>query len=63
MTSRTGDKWFHNHCKLCKYFRLELQQGGGCLEICEFTGEQLIWRYGELIISDNCPLMEVEDDK
>lgn len=62
MTSKTGDKKFHNHCELCKYFHLEVQQGGGWLEICEVTGGRVIGS-DEGLKSDNCPLMEVEDDK
>lgn len=58
MTSRTGDKKFHNHCELCKYFHLEVQQGGGWLEICEVTGGRVI---GSDEGFDNCPFKEVED--
>lgn len=31
--------------------------------MCAATGEQLIWRCGGLIKSDNCPFVEVIDDK
>ena len=59
MTSRTRDEKLYNHCMLCKYFHLEVQECGGCLEICEVTG-------GRVIGSDegfnNCPFMEVEDE-
>lgn len=60
MTSRTGDKKFHNQCNLCKYFHLEVQEGGGWLEICEVTGGRVI---GSDEGFDNCPFMEVGDDK
>lgn len=59
MTSRTGNKKFHNHCNQCKYFHLEVQQGGGCLEICEVTGGRVIWSDDGF---DNCPFMEVKDE-
>lgn len=62
MTSRTGDKKFHNQCDLCKYFHLEVQPGGGWLEICEVTGGRTIWVDEGLNKSDNCPFMEVEDE-
>lgn len=67
MTSRTGDKKVFNksctalhNCMLCKYFRLEVQNGG-CLEICEVTGGRVIGSDELLNKSDNCPFMEVED--
>lgn len=63
MTSRTGDKKFHNQCDLCKYFHLEEQQGGGLLEISEVTGGRVIGSDEGLNKSDNCPFMEVEYDK
>lgn len=47
-------------CELCKYFHLEVQEGGGCLEICEVTGGRVI---GSDEGFDNCPFMEVEDRK
>lgn len=50
-------------CELCKYFHLEVQQGGGCLEICEVTGGRTICGDEVLNKSDNCPFMEVEDRK
>lgn len=53
----------HKYCELCEYFRLAVQQDGGCLELCAATGEQLIWRCGEFIKSDRCPFKEEEDDK
>ena len=59
MTSRTGDKKFHNHCERCKHFHLEVQQGGGWLEICEVTGGRVI---GSDEGFDNCPFMEMEDE-
>lgn len=62
MTSRTGDKKFHERCMSCKYFHLEVQQGGGWLEICEVTGGRVIWSDEGLNKSDNCPFMEVEDE-
>lgn len=61
IVSRTGDKNSHEYCELCECFRLEVKQGGGCLKICAVTGEQLIWRYDELIKSDRCPFKEVKN--
>ena len=58
MVSRTGDKKFHTYCASCKYFRMNVQASGRWLEMCAATGEQLIWRYGELIKSDRCPSKE-----
>ena len=65
MTSRTGDKklYIYNNCALCKYFHLEVQEGGGCLEICEVTGGRVIGSDEVLNKSDNCQFMEVSDDK
>lgn len=66
MASRTGDKKVFNksctalhNCMLCKYFHLEVQEGGGWLEICEVTGGRVIG--SDEVKSDNCPFMEVED--
>lgn len=61
MASRTGDKKFHERCESCKYFRINVQASGRWVETCEATGEQLTWRHGELIKSDNCPFKEVEN--
>lgn len=67
MTSRTGDKKFNTSCTVppncmsCKYFRINVKAYGRGLEMCEATGEQLIYRYGELIKSDNCPFEEVKN--
>lgn len=61
MTSRTGDKKFHERCESCKYFRIGVQASGRWLEMCAATGEQLVWRYGGLIKSDNCPFEEVKN--
>lgn len=61
MTSRTGDKKFHERCEPCKYFRVGVRSGDRWLEMCAATGEQLVWRYGEFIKSDNCPFMEVKN--
>lgn len=63
MTSRTGDKKFHNNCERCKYFQLEAREGGGWIEICEVTGGRVIGSDEGLNKSDNCPFMEVGDDK
>lgn len=60
MTSRTGNKKFHNHCERCKYFYTEARDGGGWLEICEVTGGRVIG--SDEVKSDNCPFMEVEDE-
>lgn len=32
MASKTGGTKILNHCELCKYFHLEVQEGGGWLE-------------------------------
>lgn len=61
MASRTGDKRIPEDCKLCKYFHIEVRQGGGWLEICEVTGRRVIWGDERLNKSDNCPFMEDED--
>ena len=65
MTSRKVDKYSHEYCELCEYFRLELQQGGGCLERCAATGEQLSWsgvRGIRFSKSDKCPFKEDKND-
>lgn len=62
MASRTGEKSFNQYCVRCEYFRMNVQPDGRWLETCEATGEQLIWIYGQLKKSDNCPFMEVEDE-
>lgn len=62
MASRAGDKKVHNQCERCKYFHLEVQPGGGWLEICEVTGGRTIWGDEGLNKSDNCPFEEVEDE-
>ena len=62
MESKTEGTKILNHCELCKYFQLEVQEGGGWLEICEFTGRRVIWGDEVLIKSDTCPFMEVEDE-
>lgn len=61
MTSRTGDKKFHERCESCKYFRIGVQASGRWLEMCAATDEQLIWRCGEFIKSDRCPFKEVKN--
>lgn len=65
MASRTGDKKVFNksctalhNCMSCKYFHIEVQRGGGWLEICEVTGGRVIGSYE--VKSDNCPFMEVK---
>lgn len=62
MTSRTRDEKLYNHCALCKYFHIEVQQGGGWLEICEVTGGRVIGS-GEYNKSDRCPFREDKNDK
>lgn len=52
MISRTGNKKFHNNCEKCKYFHVEVREGGGWLEICEATGGRVI---GSDEGFDNCP--------
>lgn len=59
MASKTGGEKFHNNCEKCKYLHLEVQEGGGWLEICEVTGGRVIG--SDEVKSDNCPFMEVED--
>ena len=63
MASKTEEIKILNQCDLCKYFHLEVQEGGGWLEICEVTGGRVIGSDEGLNKSDNCPFMEVEDDK
>lgn len=60
--SRTEGKRISSYCTLCDYFRMNVQPDGRWLETCEATGEQLIWIYGGLKKSDNCPFKEVEDE-
>lgn len=67
MESRTGYKnYSHEYCELCEYFRLSVQQDGGCLELCAATGERLSWsgvrgvRYNK---SARCPFGEDKNDK
>ena len=60
MESRTENKKFHNQCEKCKHLHFEVQEGGGWLEICEVTGGRVI---GSDEGFDNCPFMEVSDDK
>ena len=60
MTSKTGGTKILNYCERCKYFHLEVQEGGGGLEICEVTGGRVIG--SDEVKSDNCPFMEVGDD-
>lgn len=43
MASKTGGTKILNHCERCKYFHIEVRQGGGWLEICEVTGRRVIW--------------------
>lgn len=62
MTSRTGGINFLNRCEICKYFRLEVQEGGGWLGICEVAGGRVIVSDEGLNKSDNCPFMEVGDE-
>lgn len=50
-----------SRCELCKYFHLEVQEGGGWLEICKVTGGRTILGDEVLNKSDNCTFMEVED--
>ena len=57
---RTENKEFPEYCEKCKYLHLEVQDGGGWLEICEVTGGRVI---GSDEGFDNCPFMEVKDDK
>lgn len=52
MESKTEDKKVHNQCGLCKYFHVEVQDGGW-LEICEVTGGRVIGSDELLNKSDN----------
>lgn len=68
MASRTGDKKVFNksctalpNCMSCKHFHIEVQDGGGWLEICEVTGGRVIG--SDEVKYDNCPFMEVKDYK
>ena len=63
MASRTGGKKIFNPCELCKHFHTEVHEGGGWLEICEVTGRRTIWGDEVLNKSDNCPFMEVSNEK
>lgn len=58
MASKTEGTKILNHCDPCKYFHVEVREGGGCLEICEVTGGRVIWSDEGF---DNCPFMEVKD--
>lgn len=62
MTSRKVDGYSHEYCEPCKYFNLEVQQGGGWLEICEVTGGRTIWGDEGLNKSDNCPFMGTREE-
>ena len=59
--SEPGGTKIINHCELCKYYHIEVREGGGWLEICEVTGGRVIG--SDEVKSDNCPFMEVEDNK
>lgn len=61
MASKTEGKKILNHCERCKYFHVEVQEGGGWLETCEVTGGRVIG--SDEVKSDNCSFMEVEDRK
>ena len=60
MTSRKVDGYSHEYGEKCKYCHIEVQQGGGWLEICEVTGGRVI---GSDEGFDKCPFMEVSDEK
>ena len=62
MTSRTRDEKLYNHCMLCKYFHLEVQEGGGCLGICEVAGGRPIVSDEGLNKSYNCPFMGTREE-
>lgn len=62
MTSKTEGTKILNHCEPCKYFHLEVQPGGGWLEICEVTGGRVIGS-DEYNKSDRCPFREDKNDK
>ena len=63
MASKTEGTKILNRCEMCKYFHVEVREGGGWLEICESTGGRTILGDEGLNKSDNCPFMEVSDDK
>lgn len=62
VVTRTEIKELPEYCEQCKYFHIEVQEGGGWLEICEVTGGRTIWGDEGLNKSHNCPFMEVEDE-
>ena len=62
MTSKKGGTKILNHCEPCKYFHVEVREGGGWLEICEVTGGRVIWGDELLNKSDNCPFMGTREE-
>lgn len=60
MASKTEGTKILNHCDPCKYFHVEVREGGGWLEICEVTGGRVIGGNEGLNKSDLCPF---EEDK
>lgn len=62
MTSRKVDGYSHEYCERCKYFHLEVQEGGGWLEICEVTGGRVIGSDEGLNKSDNCQFMGTREE-
>lgn len=60
MASKTEGTKIINNCERCKYFRTEVREGGGWLEICEVTGGRVIGSDEGLNKSDLCPF---EEDK
>ena len=62
MASKTEGIKILNNCELCKYFHLEVREGGGWLGICEVAGGRPIVSDEGLNKSYNCPFMEVKDE-
>ena len=62
MASKTEGTKILNNCELCKYFYLEVQEGGGRLGICEVTGGRPIVSDEGLNKSNNCPFMGTREE-
>lgn len=67
---KTDIKELPEYCEQCKYYYLRARGKSGYSDICEISGERMDygeckdgWYYNGLTRPDNCPLMEVEDDK
>ena len=63
---RTEIKELPEYCEQCKYYYIRVRENGGYSDICELSGERIDadgWCYDGEKRPDNCPLMEVSDDK